>query len=258
VDRRLAEVDAERLPVELAAQGVHLVHQELEALDLDLGAGKAVQDDAVAVFLRRRRWRRRSITSRSPTMLPASFRRWASGESRRSLITIGPQVRPRVFAMKRVFVPLPAPGAPPRRMISFGKRRFSSPISSSRRCQTAPKMIWASLISRSVMRAVAGARGRCRGRGASGASSLGVGRHGRGLPDAQSGPDPEQAFMGTRDAPALSNQAVQSGGRKPVREHLVEAGPGGTAQAVPPWLFRLRKYQLRQPDGPAEIAEQTS
>ena len=28
-------------------------------------------------------------------------------------MTTGPQVRPRIFAMKAVFVPLPDPGAPP-------------------------------------------------------------------------------------------------------------------------------------------------
>ena len=65
-------------------------------------------------------------------------------------MTMGGQVRPRVLVMNCVFVPLPAPGAPPRRMISLGNRRFSRPKSASRSDQTEPKISWASLISRSV------------------------------------------------------------------------------------------------------------
>ena len=83
-------------------------------------------------------------------MLPASFSAFASGESSSALMTIGAQVRPRVLAMNAVLVPLPAPGAPPRRMISLGKRRFSRPKSASRSCQTDSKISWASLISRSL------------------------------------------------------------------------------------------------------------
>src|ERR1035437_2325944 len=83
-------------------------------------------------------------------MLPASFSRLASGESSRALMTIGAQVRPRVWVMNSVCVPLPAPGAPPSRMISLGKRRFSRPKSASMSCQTDPKISWAPLISRSV------------------------------------------------------------------------------------------------------------
>jgi hypothetical protein len=41
---------------------------------------------------------------------------------------MGPQVRPRAFAMNVVFVPLPAPGAPPSRMISFGNRSLLAPV----------------------------------------------------------------------------------------------------------------------------------
>ncbi len=145
-------------------------------------------------------WKRRSITSRSPTMLPASFRRRASGVSRRELMTMGPQVRPRVLAMKRVFVPLPAPGAPPSRMISLGKRSRSSPNSVSNFCQTAPKMICASLISRSVMRGAGPGAGRgdadAAGVGNSDASfSVGDGMAG-GLADPRRGPDSGQAFYG--------------------------------------------------------------
>jgi hypothetical protein len=50
VDRRLPEMDAERGAVEIPAQRVHLVDEKLEALDLHLGARKAVEDDAIAVF----------------------------------------------------------------------------------------------------------------------------------------------------------------------------------------------------------------
>ena len=60
-------------------------------------------------------------------MWPASLSALASGESSSALMTIGPHVRLRALAMNAVLVPLPAPGAPPSRMISFGKRRFSRP-----------------------------------------------------------------------------------------------------------------------------------
>ena len=69
---------------------------------------------------------------------------------RRLLTTSGLQVRLRVWRMKGVFVPFPAPGAPPSRMISFGKRSFSFPISSSSSFQTVWKISCASLTSRSV------------------------------------------------------------------------------------------------------------
>src|SRR4051812_5677873 len=96
--------------------------------------------------------RRRSntaSTSRSPIMLPASLIFFISGVSSSELITIGAQVRPRVLAMKGVLVPLPAPGAPPSRMISFGKRRCWRPKCASRSSQIGSKMILASLISSS-------------------------------------------------------------------------------------------------------------
>jgi len=82
-------------------------------------------------------------------------------------MTTGGQVRPRALAMKAVLVPLPAPGAPPRRMISFGKRRFSRPTSASRACQTEPKISWASLISKSVSLPAVGS-GVAGGRGSAG------------------------------------------------------------------------------------------
>ena len=64
-------------------------------------------------------------------------------------MTIGGQVRPRACRMNSVFVPLPEPGAPPRRMNSLGNRRFSRPYSASSSSQTAEKIRAASLISRS-------------------------------------------------------------------------------------------------------------
>ncbi len=91
-------------------------------------------------------------TSRSPTMPPESLIFFASGLSSRSLTTIGGQVSPRARMMNWVLVPLPAPGAPPRRMISFGKRNCSCPSSSSSASQTALKIRRASLISRSSCR----------------------------------------------------------------------------------------------------------
>src|SRR5262245_28458256 len=53
--------------------------------------------------------------------------------------------------MNAVLVPLPAPGAPPSRMISLGNRRLSRPKSASISCQTDSKIRCASLISRSVI-----------------------------------------------------------------------------------------------------------
>jgi hypothetical protein len=90
-------------------------------------------------------------------MLPASFSFWASGDLSSELITMGWQVRPRTLAMKAVLVPLPAPGAPPSRMISFGKRICSWPNSASSSRQMEPKISWASLISRSLRLGAAGA-----------------------------------------------------------------------------------------------------
>ena len=77
----------------------------------------------------------------------------------KDLITIGWQVNPRTLAMKAVLVPLPAPGAPPNRMISLGKRMRSWPNSDSSSRQMDPKMIWASLISRSLRLVAPGATG---------------------------------------------------------------------------------------------------
>jgi len=65
-------------------------------------------------------------------------------------MTTGGAVMSRARAMKGVLVPLPAPGAPPSQMNSRGKRRVSLPCRSSRSAQTAEKMSWASLTSRSV------------------------------------------------------------------------------------------------------------
>lgn len=48
VDGGLAEVDPEGGAVEFAAEDLHLGDEEFEALDLDLGAGEAVEDDAIA------------------------------------------------------------------------------------------------------------------------------------------------------------------------------------------------------------------
>ena len=49
VNGGVAEMDAQGRVVKLAAQGVHAIHEELETLDLHLGAGEAIEDDAVAV-----------------------------------------------------------------------------------------------------------------------------------------------------------------------------------------------------------------
>jgi len=55
-----------------------------------------------------------------------------------------------VSAIKGVLVPLPAPGAPPSQINSLGNLRLSLPCFSSRSSQTAEKISWASLISRSA------------------------------------------------------------------------------------------------------------
>jgi hypothetical protein len=73
-----------------------------------------------------------------------------SGVVNSSLMTIGGQVSPRARMMNAVCVPLPAPGAPPSRMISFGKRRCSRPTSSSSAFQIGAKMTRTSLTSRST------------------------------------------------------------------------------------------------------------
>ena len=50
MNRGLAEVDAERRMDKFVTKLVEAVDEELEALDLDLRAGEAVENDAVAVF----------------------------------------------------------------------------------------------------------------------------------------------------------------------------------------------------------------
>src|SRR5262245_57926599 len=87
------------------------------------------------------------MTSRSPTSLPAFLMATASGLLSRPLMTMGEAVMSRVRAMNGVFVPLPAPGAPPSQMNSRGKRRRSRPYFSSRSSQTAEKMSLASFAS---------------------------------------------------------------------------------------------------------------
>ena len=47
MDGGLAEIHAERRMIEIAPQRLDAVHEELEALDLDLGAGESVKDDAI-------------------------------------------------------------------------------------------------------------------------------------------------------------------------------------------------------------------
>ena len=109
---------------------MHLVEEQLQALHLHLRAGKAVEDDAVAVSRLEGAGARAGRSPRGPRpCCPASFIRRASGVSSRALITIGPQVRPRVFAMNRCSCPCPRRARRPRRMISLGKRRFSRPNS---------------------------------------------------------------------------------------------------------------------------------
>src|SRR5262245_35191610 len=88
------------------------------------------------------------MTSRSPTSLPAFLMATASGLLSRPLMTMGEAVMSRVLAMNGVFVPLPAPGAPPSQMNSRGNRRLSRPYFSSKSSQTAAKMSLASLTSR--------------------------------------------------------------------------------------------------------------
>src|SRR6185295_11017697 len=61
-------------------------------------------------------------------------------------MTTGGHVRPRALLMNAVLVPLPAPGAPPRRMISFGNLRFSRPYSASSSCQMDSKINAESLV----------------------------------------------------------------------------------------------------------------
>ena len=50
VDRRMPEMDAERRVVELAPQRVHLIDEQLQALDLNVGAREAVEDHAVVIL----------------------------------------------------------------------------------------------------------------------------------------------------------------------------------------------------------------
>ena len=64
---------------------------------------------------------------------------------------------PRTLRMKSELVPLPAPGAPPSRMNSLGKRIRLRPNSASSSRQIAPKMSCASLTSSSGELVAAGA-----------------------------------------------------------------------------------------------------
>jgi hypothetical protein len=108
-------------------------------------------------------------------------------------------------------------------------------------------MIWASLISRSVMRA-----GRAPPPGRESRAwlcgccmDIGVSPH------AQSGPL-LASFQWEPAGPCGQIGSAISAGESP-REHLVEAGPGGAAQAVPPWLFmaRTRRAPGATPGTPA-------
>ena len=49
VDGRLAKMDAERSAEEFPPQGLHLVHEQLQTLDLHMGPGEAVENDAIAI-----------------------------------------------------------------------------------------------------------------------------------------------------------------------------------------------------------------
>ena len=141
--------------------------------------------------------------------------------------------------MNFVLEPLPAPGAPPKSMISLGKRGWSRPTSVSSFCHTAPKISWASLISRSVMRGATGATGSTAWGVSAGvlAGSVDIWLS----PDAQSDRplwqaflwEPEKGFCG------LIIRAISVG--ESLREHLVEAGPGGVAKAtqLPLWIVRF-------------------
>ena len=47
VNRGVSKINAERRVVILAAQHIHLVHEQLQAFHLDVSAGKSVNDHAV-------------------------------------------------------------------------------------------------------------------------------------------------------------------------------------------------------------------
>src|SRR5580693_8170198 len=102
---------------------------------------------------------RMPTTSLSPTMPPRALTARASGVSRSWETTMGGPSMPRTLRMKSELVPLPAPGAPPSRINSLGKRIRLRPNSPSSSRQTAPKMSCASLTSSSGEFVAAGTRG---------------------------------------------------------------------------------------------------
>jgi hypothetical protein len=127
VNRRLAEMDAEGRAVEFAAQLLHVRDEHLETLDLDLGARKAVEDHPVAVFgpqqLAEQQADHLAVAHHVAGILEAFGLGRVEQRTHHDRLageTAG-------LRMKLVLVPLPAPGAPPSRMISLGKRRFSRP-----------------------------------------------------------------------------------------------------------------------------------
>ena len=79
-------------------------------------------------------------TSRSPTMAPRALTARACGVSRSWETTIGGAAMPRTLRMKSELVPLPAPGAPPSRINSLGKRIRLRPNSRSSSRQTATRV----------------------------------------------------------------------------------------------------------------------
>eukprot|EP00967_Tisochrysis_lutea_P020791 scaffold23599_cov26-Tisochrysis_lutea.AAC.2 len=82
------------------------------------------------------------LTSMSPTSPPALMIFCADGEFKTDDMTIGLAVMPLSHMTYGVIVPLPAPGAPPKNMISCGMRMLASPpTSAASRRQAAWKII---------------------------------------------------------------------------------------------------------------------
>ena len=89
VKDRLLEMDGLGRVGEFSPQGDHLVIEQLQTLDLDLGARKSIQDRAALVLGLQQLSEDDPDTSRSPTMPPCALISFASGELSNSLTTIG-------------------------------------------------------------------------------------------------------------------------------------------------------------------------
>ena len=128
----------------------HGVVEQLQALHLHLRAREAVDDDAVVVLRLEEFLEQQADHLAVADHLAGVLDRHrlrageqAADDDRRGGDVAGLGDERRVGA-------LAGAGAPPSQMNSRGKRRLSRPCFSSRSAQTAEKMSWASLISRSA------------------------------------------------------------------------------------------------------------